>query len=69
MFFNTLNLPMKICDLDLVYALRVLFMVSFACRFCPNRFVVQVGFCALMRLFEPSLNDLFSVNECILGTV
>ena len=44
-------------------------MVSFACELCPNGFVVQVGFCALMRLFEPSLSDLFSVNECILRTV
>ena len=46
-----------------------LFMVSFACELCPNGFVVQVGFCALMCLFEPSLNDLCFVNECILGTV
>ena len=60
---------MKICDPDLVYALQVLFMAFFACGLCPNGFVVQVGFCALMCLFEPSLNDLCFVNECILGTV
>ena len=69
MFFNTSNLPVNICQPELGYALRIFFMVSFAYGFCRNGFVVQVGLCALVGLFKPSPNDLFYVNECILGTV